>query len=151
METLIARLNAAGIRYLAIGGQAVRLHGLPRFSLDWDLLIPARDAENLRRLNAALGEWLGGETVLPLGPRGENFIQTFQTPLGVVQFHLAVPGLAGFEQAEAGAQQLYLEDGTPCRTLSLTDLLRTKEAAGRLQDQPDIEFLREKLRCTGNA
>lgn len=150
METLIARLNATGIRYLAIGGQAVRLHGLPRFSMDWDLWIPARDADNLRRLNAALGEWLG-EAVVPLGPRGENFIQTFQTPLGVVQFHLGTPGLATFEQAEAAAVQLALEDGTPCRTLSLSDLLRTKEAAGRVQDQQDIEFLREKQRRTGGT
>ncbi len=150
METLIARLNAAGIRYLAIGGQAVRLHGLPRFSMDWDLWIPARDSENLRRLNAALGDWLG-EAVVPLGPRGENFIQTFQTPLGVVQFHLSVPGFAAFEQAESAAVQLPLEDGTPCRALALADLLRTKEAAGRIQDQQDIEFLREKQRRTGGT
>ncbi len=32
METLIGQLNEAGVRYLAIGGQAVRLHGLPRIS-----------------------------------------------------------------------------------------------------------------------
>ena len=145
MEALIARLNESGIRYAAIGGQAVRLNGLPRFSLDWDLLLPPRDAENFRRLNDALAHWLG-EPVVPLGAKGENFIQTFQTPLGVVQFHLAVPGIASFEAAETAAVELALEDGTPCRVLSLGDLLRTKEAAGRPQDQVDIEFLREKQR-----
>ena len=145
MEALVARLNESGIRYVAIGGQAVRLHGLPRFSLDWDLLLPPRDLENLRRLNDALAPWLE-EAVLPLGDKGENFIQTFQTPLGVVQFHLAVPGIASFEEAEAAAVELALEDGTPCRVLSLADLLRTKEAAGRSQDLVDIEFLREKQR-----
>ena len=67
-------------------------------------------------------------------------------PLGVVQFHLAVPGIASFEAAEAAAVELALEDGTPCRVLSLADLLRTKEAAGRSQDLVDIEFLREKQR-----
>jgi hypothetical protein len=40
MEEFIARLNQAGVRYAVIGGQAVRLHGMPRFSLDWDLLLP---------------------------------------------------------------------------------------------------------------
>ncbi len=145
MEKLIARLNAAGVRYVVIGGQAVRLHGMPRFSLDWDLLIPSRDAENLGRLNAAVGEWLG-EPVVPLGPRGENFVQTFQTVHGIVQFHLAVPGLASFDVAEAAAVEMAMEDGTPCRVLSAADLLQTKRAAGRSQDQIDIEFLQEKER-----
>jgi len=143
METLIAKLNEAGVRYVAIGGQAVRLHGMPRFSMDWDLLIPAHDAENFQRLNAAIGEWLG-EPVVPLGARGENFVQTFQTPFGVVQFHLAAPGIALFEEAESAAVHQDLEGGTPCRVLSILDLLRTKEAAGRVQDEVDIEFLKEK-------
>ena len=143
MEALIARLNERGVRYVAIGGQAVRLHGMPRFSLDWDLLIPPRDPENFRRLNSALAEWLE-EPVIALGAQGENFVQTFQTPLGVVQFHLGAPGLASFEAAETTAVFLTLEDGTPCRTLSLADLLKTKEAAGRPQDQMDIEFLKAK-------
>ena len=143
METLIARLNQADVRYVAIGGQAVRLHGMPRFSMDWDLLIPARDEENFRRLNDALGEWLE-EPVVPMGASGENFIQTFQTPFGVLQFHLAVPGLGSYEAAESAAVQLTLEGGTPCRVLSIPYLVQTKEAAGRIQDQLDIEFLKEK-------
>ena len=149
METLIAKLNQAGIRYAAIGGQAVRLHGLPRFSMDWDLLIPPRDADNFQRLNAALAPWLG-EPVLPLGARGENFVQTFQTPQGVVQFHLAVPGVGSFEAAESAAVELALEDGTLCRVLSASDLLRSKQAANRPQDQVDIEFLKAKLKASGH-
>jgi hypothetical protein len=39
MGTLTGRLAADGARYLVIGGQAVRLHGLPRFSMDWDLFV----------------------------------------------------------------------------------------------------------------
>ncbi len=145
MEALVARLNEAQVRYVAIGGQAVRLHGLPRFSMDWDLLLPPRDEENFRRLNAALAPWLE-EPVLPLGEHGENFVQTFQTPLGVVQFHLAIPGISSFEAAAAAAVSLPLEDGTPCRVLALSDLLRAKRAAGRPQDQMDIEFLEARLK-----
>ena len=145
MEEFIARLNQAGVRYAVIGGQAVRLHGMPRFSLDWDLLVPARDPENFERLNAAVGEWLE-EPVVPLGPRGENFVQTFQTKFGVVQFHLAVPGIASFDVAEAAAVEMPLENGTPCCVLSAEDLLRSKLAAGRSQDQIDAEFLKEKRR-----
>ena len=144
MEILIAKLNEAGIRYVAIGGQAVRLHGMPRFSMDWDLWIPSRDVENFRRLNESIGMWLG-ESIVPMGPQGENFVQTFQTPFGILQFHLAVPGIPSFESVENSAVELFLEGGTPCRVLSLLDLLRTKQAAGRPQDQVDIEFLQEKL------
>jgi len=43
MEDYLRRLNAAGVRYLLIGGQAMRLEGMPRFSMDWDILIPAMD------------------------------------------------------------------------------------------------------------
>lgn len=59
METLIAKLNEAGVRYVAIGGQAVRLHGMPRFSLDWDLLVPARVAELVADAPAGRGGFDG--------------------------------------------------------------------------------------------
>ena len=48
MEEVIQRFNQSAVRYLLIGGQAVRLEGLPRFSMDWDLYIK-RDACALSR------------------------------------------------------------------------------------------------------
>lgn len=48
MDEMLQQLNAAGIRYLLMGGQAMRLLGLPRFSMDWDFFIPPRDEDNLR-------------------------------------------------------------------------------------------------------
>lgn len=41
MDELFKELQAAGIRYLVVGGQAMRLMGMPRYSMDWDLFIPA--------------------------------------------------------------------------------------------------------------
>ena len=35
MNELILALNAAGVRYLLIGGQAMRLAGMPRYSMDY--------------------------------------------------------------------------------------------------------------------
>ena len=43
MDELLQQLDTARIRYLLIGGQAMRLLGLPRFSMDWDFFIPPRD------------------------------------------------------------------------------------------------------------
>lgn len=99
MNELILALNAAGIRYLLVGGQAMRLTGMPRFSMDWDFFIPPRDENNLTKLNEILKEELDVPLVA-LGLRGENFIQTYQTRWGILQFHLGLPGVPRFDEAE---------------------------------------------------
>ena len=58
MDELLKRLNQAGVRYLLAGGQAMRLAGMPRFTMDWDFFIPPRDADNLACLNALLADEL---------------------------------------------------------------------------------------------
>ena len=51
-------------------------------------------------MNSLLGEQLD-IPVEALGPRGENFVQTYQTEWGIVQFHLGVPGIPKFQEAIA--------------------------------------------------
>jgi hypothetical protein len=136
MDELLQRLNSSGARYLLVGGQAMRLLGMPRFSMDWDFFIPPRDEANFDRLNHLLEEELDIPLVC-LGPRGENFIQTYQTRWGVLQFHLGLPGVPKFNEAE---------NGTPVKCLSGPHLLAAKEAAQRPQDQVDIQFLHELRR-----
>jgi hypothetical protein len=145
MNELLQALNAAGIRYLLVGGQAMRLLGMPRFSMDWDFFIPPRDELNFERLN----ELLEGEMdmpIVPLGPQGENFIQTYQTRWGILQFHLGLPGVPRFEAAEQAAVIRPNEQGTPVKCLSGLQLLAAKQAAGRPEDQADIVFLLELQR-----
>ncbi|MBU0678752.1 MAG: hypothetical protein KJ626_11620 [Verrucomicrobia bacterium] len=149
MDSLIAELNAAGVRYLVIGGQAVRLHGLPRFSMDWDLFIPPWDTANFNSLKNVLGDELDID-LLPLGEKGENIIQTYQTRFGIIQFHLAVPGITSFTEAERRAVELKDEDGRLARCLSADDLLASKESANRPQDQQDIAFLKALLSSREN-
>jgi len=140
MDDVIRRLNERGVRYLVIGGQALRLAGMPRFSMDWDVYIPPRDAESLALINEILGDELDVPLV-PLGPHGANFVQTYQVREGIIQFHLGGPGLPPFEEAEERAVTLETEKGTPVRCLSREDLLESKRRANRPQDQGDIEFL----------
>jgi hypothetical protein len=142
MDEVIRSFNERGIRYLLIGGQAVRLVGMPRFSMDWDFYIPPRDAENFRRLNELLDDALDLPLV-PLGPAGQNFIQTYQTKWGIMQFHLGAPGLPAFDEAETRRVMRTLEDGTAVACLSGSDLLACKRAAGRPQDEEDICFLEQ--------
>jgi hypothetical protein len=97
MDELIVSLNSAGIRYLVAGGQAMRLVGMPRFSMDWDLFIPPRDQDNFGRINEVLEDELD-VPLIPLGSHGENFVQTYQTRWGVLQFHLGLPGVPRFDE-----------------------------------------------------
>jgi hypothetical protein len=143
MDEVIRLFNQDDVRYLLIGGQAVRLHGLPRFSMDWDFYIPPRDPANLEKINRLLAKYLDVPLV-PLGQQGENFVQTYQTPSGILQFHLGGIGLPPFDKADAQAVMLTDESGTPVRCLSGRDLLAGKLKSNRPQDQEDIRFLQKK-------
>jgi len=145
MDELIQAFNTAGVRYLVVGGQAMRLAGMPRFSMDWDFFIPPHDSTNFTKLNQVLGDELD-VPLLPRGSRGENFIQTYQTRWGVVQFHLGLPGVPKFDEAEKSAVQRVSETGVPVRCVSGILLLASKRAAGRPQDQADITYLEELQR-----
>jgi len=145
MNELILAFNEANIRYLLVGGQAMRLTGMPRFSMDWDFFIPSRDEDNFSKLNNLLKDELD-VPIVPLGSRGENFIQTYQTRWGVLQFHLGLPGVPKFDEAEKSGVILKTEMGTPVKCLSGSHLLASKRAADRPQDQADILFLEELKR-----
>lgn len=122
----------------------MRLFGMPRFSMDWDFFLPPHDQNNFQRLNQLLEEELR-EAVLPLGLHGENFVQTYQTRWGVIQFHLIVPGVPKFEEAEALSTCCSTEHGTKVKCLSKPHMLAAKESANRPQDQQDIAFLKVLL------
>lgn len=143
MDEVIRRFNAQGVRYLVIGGQAVRLEGCPRFTMDWDVYIPGKDAANMERINHALQGELDAP-LIPMGPRGEHFVQTYQTRWGVLQFHLTGPGLPPFDEAEQRAVTHLTEDGVPVRCLAGADLLESKRQANRASDAMDIAFLEKK-------
>jgi hypothetical protein len=148
MDEVINRFNQHGVRYLLIGGQAVRLEGLPRFSMDWDFYIPPHDVENIAQINQLLAEELD-LPLLPLGRQGENFVQTYQTRWGILQFHLGGAGLPPFDDAERRLVRHRTELGTEVRCLAGPDLLISKRAAGRPQDQEDVRFLERKAAMQG--
>jgi hypothetical protein len=145
MTELLQQFNDAGVRYLVVGGQAMRLAGMPRSTMDWDFFIPPRDEKNIALINQVLAEQLD-MPVVSLGPGGENFLQTYQTRFGVLQFHLGLPGVPRFDEAEKTSVDRKAQDGTVVKCLSGPLLLAAKRAADRPQDQADIEFLLELQR-----
>ncbi|MBC8453875.1 nucleotidyl transferase AbiEii/AbiGii toxin family protein [PVC group bacterium] len=143
MDEVIRIFNENAIRYLVFGGQAVRLTGMPRFTMDWDIFIPGKDSENMQRINELLADELDLPLV-PVGTRGENLIQTYQTRWGIIQFHLAVTGIPSFDEAEKKSVFYDDENGIKVKCLSLQDLIASKKSVSRPQDQADIDFLEIK-------
>ena len=143
MDEIIRRFNREKIRYLLIGGQAMRLKGMPRFSMDWDFFIPPHDQSNIRQINTVLEDVLDFPLV-PLGAEGENVIQTYQTDWGVLQFHLGGPGFPPFAEAADRGVVHTNESGITIKCISGPDLLAAKRACNRPQDQQDIQFLEKK-------
>jgi len=144
IEEIIKLLNENKIRYLVIGGQAVRLHGMPRFTMDWDLFIPRKEKENLALLNKVLEPYLD-MPVEPIGPKGQNFVQTYQTQFGVIQFHMAPMGIPDFDEAEKSHDIFKTESGVSVKCISTKHLLDSKLSTARPKDEDDISFLQRLL------
>jgi hypothetical protein len=145
MDHLIQMFNDNNIKYLVIGGQAVRLMGMPRYSMDWDFYIPGKNLDNINKINSLLSNIIDME-LEPLGSKGENFVQTFQTIYGIIQFHLAPVALPPFNEADERSIKILSETGTEVKCLSPEDLYECKKQVNRPKDESDILFLKTKLK-----
>jgi len=149
---LLAALSDAGIDFVVIGGFAVSAHGYPRATKDLDI-VPAPDAENLKRLAAVLQtlnatllgmeEFSAEEIVQPdaegLAMGGNFVLATSSGRLDVMQ--LVAPDLDFGELADASVEDEVF--GHQVRFCSYEHLVAMKEAAGRPEDLLDLERLRQ--------
>jgi hypothetical protein len=134
----VAALEAAKVHYILIGGYAVAYHGHLRGTDDFDVWAEPT-AENYTRLLAAAEAY--GESVSDL--RGYDYTRPLNFHLGGDHLYIDVINhIAGVSFAEAWPRAIRAElQGQPTWVISLDDLITAKRAAGRLQDQADIEGL----------
>jgi len=137
---LLRGLNAAGVRYLIVGGYAVMVHTEPRYTRDLDIWIEP-DERNARVLLAALAAF--GAPTADVKPADftepEVFFQIGVEPVRV-DIMTSVPGL---EFASAWQRRIVVDfGGEPAPVLSRKDILAAKIAAGRLRDRRDARRLR---------
>jgi predicted nucleotidyltransferase len=150
-------LHACGVRYLVVGGLAVNLHGIPRMTMDVDLVI-ALDAGNVdgfiecaRRLAltpaapvnleafrdpAQRSEWVGKKRMIAFPLRAP---EPSSPTVDVLLDH----GL-DFEAAHARAARIDA-GGVPVTVAAIEDLLAMKSGTGRRQDAADVEQLQRLL------
>ena len=153
IEAVLAALNAAGVRYLVVGGVAVVLHGHLRTTADLDLVVQL-SPDNSQRAVRSL-------TTLGYRPRApvsaEQFAdaamrESWLREKGLTVFGLWSDRYSGlevdlfvaepfdFDAAYSRAVTVTL-DTTTATVVSLPDLIALKRAAGRPLDLADIDAL----------
>ncbi len=145
---LLEVLERHEVDFVLIGGLAAAAHGSARNTYDLDIAY-AREADNLRRLAAALREL--GATLRGARPglrftadaetleRGLNF--TFSTRFGPLDVLGEPAGAPSYRELRRQADVFELR-GSPLRVASLDHLIAMKEAAGRSHDKATAVELR---------
>jgi hypothetical protein len=139
-QQIIAALSAMGLRFVIVGGIAMRLQGSAHITDDIDFAF-ARDAENLEALVKALAPY---HPSLRGAPPGLPFFwdirtlknmvnMTLETDLGSVDLLGEPAGISSFENLWEAATILS-RDGLAMRVASIPALIAMKRAAGRPKD-----------------
>lgn len=161
IEQVLTALNAAGVRYLVVGGVAVVLHGHLRTTADLDLVV-SLDPANARRAVEAVGA-LGYRPRAPvpavrfadaaeraawISEKGLTVFSLWSERTPTLELDLFVREPFDFEQAWARRVTVPL-DTTTATVVSLEDLLALKREAKRPQDLADVEALEAIARARG--
>ena len=156
-EAITSALQGAGVRYLVVGGLAVAAHGYLRFTKDVDLVVELAP-DNIERAFTALRS-LGYKPTVPITSsqfanaelraswirdKGMQVLQFWcdahiETPIDVF-----VVEPFPFDQEYQNALTKPLHGATPVRFVSLSTLIKMKEAAGRRQDIDDVAHLKAR-------
>ncbi|MBA3521549.1 MAG: hypothetical protein H0T90_03455 [Gemmatimonadales bacterium] len=137
LVTVCGLLNAAGVRYVVVGGFALALHGVVRATKDVDVLIEPT-LENARRA-------LHGLAGLTFGIARElDPAEVIAKPLTIIGDDPRVDLLTlawSVRYADAAQRLQTVEiDGVLIPFADIDTLIRSKQT-GRLQDQADVEML----------
>lgn len=150
---ILRALQKHEVEFVVIGGYAAFLQAAPFPTNDLDIT-PARSADNLTRLSAALRA-IGARIRTPDDPDGLPFAHTgsslsdaqvwnLQTPHGDLDISFIPNGTSGYADLNTDATDVTLH-GVEVRVASLADVIRSKQAANRPKDQRVLPTLREVL------
>jgi hypothetical protein len=153
-ERILRALAKRGVRYILVGATAARLQGFPRLTADADIS-PASDPDNLQRLSAALRD-LRARVFTESMPEGLTFSCDAETLSGSNLWNLVTnagrldlifkpSGTQGYDDLARSAIT-YEVFGVEVRAASLRDILRSKLASNRPQDQQDVIILKAMLK-----
>ena len=147
LSSLLGRLAAAEVDFVVVGGVAVIAHGYERNTKDLDICYSTDRAnlEVLGQLLVDLGARLRGiDEDIPFVPDAHTLRRamtlTLDTPDGGLDLLADPSGSPGYDALKTNAMCIDF-DGFEIRIASIEHLLAMKRAAGRPQDEVDIEAL----------
>lgn len=156
-DQILEVLERFDVRYVVIGGLAAEIHGSPYITRDVDVT-PARNRENFSKLAAALTELeaklrvpgLDEPIEVPLDERSfqQGTAWTYVTKHGDLDVALLPDGTRGYEDLRRAATRERLTDNLEVTVAALSDVIRSKEAAGREKDRAVLPALRQVLERT---
>ncbi|MBI2754701.1 MAG: nucleotidyl transferase AbiEii/AbiGii toxin family protein [Betaproteobacteria bacterium] len=146
-------LEEAGVRYLVVGGIAVNLHGINRFTADIDLML-AMDAQNLGRF-VPVAKRFGMKPVVPVAV--EDLADAAKVRDWIQNKHMLAFGLRprtvtdptvdiltrpeiDFEAAWS-RRVVYEAGALKVPVASIADMIAMKTGTGRQKDEADIVAL----------
>jgi predicted nucleotidyltransferase len=147
-------LNKKGVRYLVIGGIAVNLHGYDRVTGDIDILLSFSE-ENIENFKT-FAEALGFKPKAPVsikdlsdGNKRKEWIEeknakvfSIYNPKNLLEsIDVMIMEYLDFESAYSNREYVHT-GGLKIPLISIDDLIRLKEIAGRERDKVDIKALR---------
>ena len=140
-EEEIKALNESKIEYLIVGGIAVNLYGLFRMTQDLDVMINISE-ETLEQFKSLMKK-MGYETRVSIEKQKDVVAITFiNKKEEYKRIDVFIKNPIDFEKAFKRRKMIKLGD-TRVSCVSLDDLFKLKEMAGRDRDLIDIGYLRK--------
>ena len=156
MRELLIRLAQAQFPFVVIGGYAAYAHGVTLVTQDIDVCC-AFTEDSLKRLQAAIGDlhpvhrMRPDRLALEIRPGMSTNIRNLYLDTDVGQLDLIgqVQGIGGYQAALEHSIEVSIDDA-PIRLLSLSALIKAKEAMARDRDREAVRQLRSIQAMTGD-
>ncbi len=153
-QDIFKELNKLQIDYLVVGGLAVNFHGVPRMTYDIDFMILLEE-KNVGKLVSKLTAW-GYRPKAPINPmeladeakrnswikeKGMKAVNFFSETSPIGEIDIVFDSPIPYSELKSRAVMIEIE-GERIPTVSIHDLIKLKQKAGRKQDIADMEYLK---------
>ncbi|MDD5773735.1 MAG: nucleotidyl transferase AbiEii/AbiGii toxin family protein [bacterium] len=153
-DAIFRKFNELDIEYIVVGGLAVNFQGVPRLTYDIDLLIYFSQ-KNVKKLVNQLLEW-GYKPKVPVDPfdfadetirkkwiteKNMKAFNFYNEKSPIAEIDIIIDSPVNYSQAKKDIVKVKLYD-LEIPVISIPDLIKMKEFAGRKQDLMDIEHLK---------
>jgi len=141
---VLKAMEDEGVDYILIGGFAVILHGLPRFTIGMDFFMKMAE-KNVQKLRKALYSIFRDSDIeeITFDELVKYPVIRYGTPNG---FHIDIMAQLGETATYEDLEYEIMEvQGQKIRVATAETLLKLKEGSIRLEDKGDALFLKELL------